>query len=111
MWAPGLGGEVGIGNAVTDIDISFGDILEDLEIAAMLQFEARKGRWGFLFDGFWLQLSDSAITPGLLFGGAKVTIEELPGEDDEPPPLQPCPAGCRQMRWPSPANKRKFAHR
>ena len=46
-WAAGLNGSVGIGNVVSEVDLSFGDILENLDIGAMLHFEARKGRWAF----------------------------------------------------------------
>ena len=76
-WAAGLNGSVGIGNVVSEVDLSFGDILENLDIGAMLHFEARKGRWAFLFDGFWLKLDADADTPGPLFSGANVEVEEL----------------------------------
>lgn len=76
-WAAGLDGTVGIGNATAEMDLSFSDILDDLQIGAMGHFEARKGRWAFLFDGLWLKLEDGADTPGPLFGGADVEVEEL----------------------------------
>jgi hypothetical protein len=44
MWATGLHGSSTIGRIETDIDISFGDILDDLKIGAMLDFRAEYGR-------------------------------------------------------------------
>ena len=77
LWAAGLSGSVGIGRAVSEVDLSSRDILDNLDIGAMLHFEARKGRWAFLFDGFWMKLDADADTPGPLFGGANIKVEEL----------------------------------
>lgn len=77
LWGAGLSGEVGLGNVTTDIDLSFGDIMENLEIGAMGRFEARKGRWGVMFDGFWLKLEAEGNTPGDLYDGTKVDVDEL----------------------------------
>jgi opacity protein-like surface antigen len=76
-WAAGLDGTVGIGTVTADIDLSFSDILENLDIGAMGHFEARNGRWALLFDGLWLKLDSRAATPGPLYGGARVDVEEL----------------------------------
>ena len=76
-WAAGLDGSVGLGNVVANVDQSFSDILENLDIGAMLHFEARKGRWAFMLDGFWLRLEADAETPGPLFGAAEAELEEL----------------------------------
>lgn len=77
LWAAGLEGTVGIGGTVSEIDLSFSDILENLDIGAMGHFEARKGRWAFLFDGLWLQLESRGSTPGPLFSGSEVDVEEI----------------------------------
>lgn len=76
-WAAGLNGSVGVGNVVSEVDLSFSDILDNFDIGAMMHFEARKGRWAFLFDGFWLKLQADADTPGPVFGGADIEVEEL----------------------------------
>jgi len=76
-WAAGLDGSVGLGNVVANVDQSFSDILENLDIGAMLHFEARKGRWAFMLDGFWLRLEADADTPGPLYGAAEAEVEEL----------------------------------
>jgi hypothetical protein len=55
-WLTGIDGRTGIGPFVTDIDQSFSDIFDHLDMAAALQFEARKGRLGLIADGFYAEL-------------------------------------------------------
>lgn len=75
FWATGLEGDVGIGRVPSvQVDASFSDIWNELDIGVMGMFEARKGRWGILFDGFYAELSPSAKTPGPLFGEAKLDL-------------------------------------
>ncbi|MBC7779394.1 MAG: outer membrane beta-barrel protein [Proteobacteria bacterium] len=60
LWAAGLKGDTQIGTLPsTSVDVGFDDILSNLDFAAMGAFEARKGRWGFLFDGMYIKLSTS----------------------------------------------------
>jgi opacity protein-like surface antigen len=61
LWAAGLKGDVQVGTLpLTSVDMKFTDILDVLDFALMGAFEARKGRWGFLFDAMYMKLSDSA---------------------------------------------------
>jgi hypothetical protein len=51
-----------------DADLSFGDILETLDFALMGGLEARNGRWSFLGDLQYLELSEDlnmAVGPGI----------------------------------------------
>jgi hypothetical protein len=41
----GLNGTVGIGSVTANVDMSFSDLLENLDAGFMALFEARKGRW------------------------------------------------------------------
>ena len=50
LLGAGLEGTTGIGPVETEIDLSFGDVLDTLELSAMGLFRARKGRWAFLGD-------------------------------------------------------------
>ena len=60
LWASGLKGDVQAGSLPpTRMDMSFSDIWDTLDFTAMGTFEARKGRWGFLFDAIYIKLSDS----------------------------------------------------
>jgi len=42
-----------------DIDISFNDILDDLDMAFMGSFGARKGKWSLLADAIYMDISQS----------------------------------------------------
>ncbi|MEM1078722.1 MAG: hypothetical protein AAGI09_09370 [Pseudomonadota bacterium] len=52
LWGAGLSGEAGVipGAPPVDVDLSFKDILDDLEIAAMAVGQARKGNWAIQID-------------------------------------------------------------
>lgn len=41
LWATGLDGSVGLGTIAADLDVGFSDLLDDLEIAVPIHFEAR----------------------------------------------------------------------
>lgn len=68
LWAAGLDGNTGIGPATTATSAEFDDILERLDLGLMGTFEARpERRWGFLFDGMYIKLSNSEpIAAGLV---------------------------------------------
>lgn len=60
LWGAGMSGDVQGGSLPTiGVDMSFSDILDNLDAGLMGAFEARKGRWGFLFDGIYMKLEDS----------------------------------------------------
>jgi len=59
MWAAGIGGTTASGG---DIDIGFDDILDNLDIALMSTFEARKGKWSFLTDVIYMDLDNDSST-------------------------------------------------
>jgi opacity protein-like surface antigen len=78
VWMAGLKGDVQSGNLPkTAMDVGFSDILDVLDFSFMGAIEARKGRWGFLFDAQYMKLSDSATAsrtgPGPI--GATLTAE------------------------------------
>jgi hypothetical protein len=50
MWLVALEGDVTVKGQESDLDLSFSDIWDELNIAAMLTFDARKGKWGLLGD-------------------------------------------------------------
>jgi len=61
FWAAGMKGDVQSENLPkTSVDIGFSEIWEDLDFGAMGTFEARKGRWGMLFDAIYMKVSTSA---------------------------------------------------
>jgi len=61
LWGAGMSGEVGAGALPTlDVDMSFSDIMDNLDAGLMGAFEARKGRWGLLFDAIYMKLAHAA---------------------------------------------------
>jgi hypothetical protein len=62
-WGAGVNGTVGVGDRTADVDISVGDIIDQVDIAVMLATELRHGPLIFLLDGFYVELSDDAAVP------------------------------------------------
>jgi opacity protein-like surface antigen len=58
LFGSALSGTTGVGGVTADVDMSFGDIVENLDSGFMAMFEARKGPWGFGFDGVYFKLKD-----------------------------------------------------
>ena len=96
MLGAGLDGTAGSGPLEAEVDVSFGDILDNLELGGMGTFRARKGRWAFLGDVVFMGLGaanelvdvdvDQLVLEalgvyhfndkaGLLFGGRYVDLE------------------------------------
>jgi hypothetical protein len=70
LWAAGMEGDTGIGQTEAEIDLSFGDILEDLNMALMGDFRAENGPWAIESDIVWTDLK-SDINRGPL----NITVE------------------------------------
>ena len=78
LWSAAMKGDTQAGNLPrTHVDMSFGDILQNLDAGFMGAFEARKDRWGFLLDAIYMKVSDSASsTQGPLTVGADATFKQ-----------------------------------
>ena len=80
LWSAGMSGEVGAGALPTmNVDMSFSDILDNLDAGLMGAFEARNGRWGLLFDAIYMKLAHSATAsrtgPGPIGSTATASAE------------------------------------
>jgi hypothetical protein len=62
MWFISASGDVTVRGQESDLDLSFSDIWDELNIAAMLVFEGRKNRWGFVGDALYANLGKSTST-------------------------------------------------
>lgn len=60
LWGAGIGGETSSGG---DIDIGLSDILDNLNFTFMGTFGAQKGKWGFLADVIYMDLSQDINVP------------------------------------------------
>jgi hypothetical protein len=60
IWGAGLSGDVGLfGLTPVNVDMSFGDILDNLRFAGMLAAEAHNGTWGVAGDLIYVSIADS----------------------------------------------------
>jgi len=60
LWMIGVNGNVTVRNTKADVDVSFGDLLENLDFALMGRVEYGIDKWGLFFDGVYGSLSDDA---------------------------------------------------
>ena len=79
-WLTGIDGTTGPAGFPSEIDAGFDDVFDVLEMAAALQFETRRGRWGFLADVFYAELGSSGTLPGPLQTEVDVDFKQFLGE-------------------------------
>lgn len=74
LWGAGQTGTVQYGSGLppVDVNLSFSDILENLDVAGMIILNANKGRFGLTFDYQYVNLNSEGTTPGTDFGNAEV---------------------------------------
>lgn len=89
MWAISVRGDSKIGNApVADINISFSEVLENINFGLMGRFEATKDRWKIYGSGLFALISadkelprntiDVDIDTAIVEGGVQYRIGEWP---------------------------------
>ncbi len=81
FWAAGMSGDSGVfGLPTVHTDMSFGDIWDELDFAAMAIGEARYGRYSIFTDLMYSKISDSSGTPrGVIADSVEVTSETFAG--------------------------------
>lgn len=79
-WLTAIDGTTGPAGFPAEIDAGFDDVFDVLEMAAALQFEARKGQWGFMADAFYAELGSSGTLPGPIRTNVDVDFEQFLGE-------------------------------
>ena len=62
LFAAAIDGEVQVRNVTADVDVSFSDIMDNLDIGFMGYFELRRGQWSFIGDFAYLALEDDNST-------------------------------------------------
>ncbi|MCF3934733.1 hypothetical protein L1787_15125 [Acuticoccus sp. M5D2P5] len=79
IWGAGLDGTVGVGRLPrAHIDMSFGDILSDLDFASFTSAELRYRRWIGFMDLQYVKITPSATTPNsILTDRVKLRSETL----------------------------------
>jgi hypothetical protein len=59
LWAIAMNGDATVKGQKADVDVSFSDIWDELNFALMLEYEARKGRWGLWGNTIYANLGKS----------------------------------------------------
>jgi len=58
LWAASQKGQVGVGGSVSEVDLSFGDIVQEVQIGFSAVLEARYARWIGALDFQFFNLND-----------------------------------------------------
>ena len=58
LFAAGMNGKTGISSVTANVDMSFDDILNNLDQGLMALFEARKGPWTYGLEGVYFKLKN-----------------------------------------------------
>lgn len=74
-----ISGDTTTGQITSDIDISFDEIFDDLDMGAMGIIEHRRNRWFFMGDLFYADLGDKGnlVSNRLLSVNADIKIKQL----------------------------------
>ncbi len=76
FWASGLDITALTGTDAQTINVSFSDILKALHFGMVGSFEARKGRFGILFDGMYVDLGKSIPQTGTMPGDVRLDLQQ-----------------------------------
>lgn len=77
-WLSGMEGKAGVKGLVMDVDAPLEDILDVLDFAGYLAFEAHKGNWGYYADTQYIKLSGSQSGPqGPLIDKVTMGLEQF----------------------------------
>ena len=63
IWFAGIEGTSSLGPVTAPLDVSFDDVLANLDTVFTFAFEARKHKWGFFVDYMLLDIAPQASTP------------------------------------------------
>ena len=76
LLLPSMKGDVAVKGIPVDVNVTPGDILDNLDFGMMLYFEATKEKWSFSFDLLYMDLGKKGSTP-LVSRKASVDIKQI----------------------------------
>lgn len=80
LWASGMDGTLTIGDRHEDIDVSFSDILDNLDMALMGHFEMKKDHWVLMSELIYVDLGqDEGVAAGTVTANIDLTMIEAIG--------------------------------
>lgn len=74
MIGASIDGTAGVGPVESDVDVSFGDILDNLEFGAMAAYRGEKGPWAVIADLIYMDLETDKNGLGP-FGNTRATVQ------------------------------------
>jgi hypothetical protein len=63
FWAAELDGDATLRGRTGPVEVSFSDLLDNLDIAFMGRLEAWNGKWGLFLDGLYMDLGCRGFNP------------------------------------------------
>jgi len=81
LWGAAMDGTSGVGNVVADVDISFGDILDNLEMGFMGMYRASRDQFSITVDAVYMGLGATERGPGGLVK-ADIDMDQIALEVD-----------------------------
>lgn len=87
LWASGMSGNVAIGTPAgpleADVDVGFGDILENLKFGGMVAYRGDRGPWTVMADAIYMDLeAERSTSVGPVQVAATVNVEQIAFEAD-----------------------------
>lgn len=76
-WLASIDGDLAVNGYSASTHVGIDEILDHLDMVAMLNVEARRGRWGGWIDGIYLSMSSDAETPGPLLDSLGIGSKTL----------------------------------
>ena len=69
LWGSGMDGTAGVRDVTADVNLGFGDIVENLQMGFMGMYRASKDRYSVTVDGLYMNLGATKRGPGGLLKG------------------------------------------
>jgi hypothetical protein len=79
FWYAGLTGDVTAKNRTTHVSVPFSEILKNLDFGALLQVEARKGKWGMFLQANYMKLANRELDQTRRHGPRRGRTRRPPG--------------------------------
>lgn len=77
MWAVSMEGKVTVGDYSASSSMSFSDIMNSLQVGALMHMEARKGKLGFFADPIYLKMKEDKTLTAVSNNAAQPSTRDI----------------------------------
>jgi opacity protein-like surface antigen len=81
-WAAAMSGTADVGPVSASVDVPFSDILSNLKMGAMLNYQGRSEKWVASFDFIYMKLGSNVAVPSTGTSVAEITMKQWLVEGD-----------------------------